>query len=157
MKLLHYANISPCSWMILFTLVYISSAIALYRFDLGDAALVYANIINLSARIIYALHFCQTFFANHDASQMLRWRNVLPPWTLVSGLVISALAVNLGETVFGATEIVQREGRTGIVRRPVLLHIALGGVLAISCMGWWAWTARAFLPVPRRWNKVKSA
>lgn len=152
-----YGPKQPYSWMIFFTVVYIGTSIAFYRFDLGDSALVYANIINLSARIIYALHFCQKFFSSHDASQVLRWRDVSPPWTLVSGLLFSALAINMSETAFRATEIVQRQGRTGIVRRPVLLHVALGVILALCCIAWWGWTARRFLAVPKRWNKVKTA
>ncbi|EEB87561.1 hypothetical protein MPER_15048, partial [Moniliophthora perniciosa FA553] len=44
-------------WMIVFSTIYISSAIALYKQGFGDVSLVYANIINLSARIIYVLIF----------------------------------------------------------------------------------------------------
>ncbi|KIK53299.1 hypothetical protein GYMLUDRAFT_77546 [Collybiopsis luxurians FD-317 M1] len=144
-------------WMVLFTLVYTSSAVTLYRFNFGDVALVYANIINLSARIFYAWHFSRNFFAAHRASELLNVRNMIPPWTLALGLSISALAIRLNETRLAPTKIVQQEGRIGILRRPVLLHIALGGALAVLCMAWWAWTARRFLSVPARWKKSKRA
>ncbi|KAJ3740191.1 Rft protein-domain-containing protein, partial [Lentinula detonsa] len=124
-------------WMILFTMIYTISAILLYRFNLGDAALVYANIINLSARITYACHFIQNFFVTHNASSITRWQNVVPHWTLLLALTISALMINVSETVFGATGVVQREGRMGVLRRPVLLHVAVGGVLAICCSALW--------------------
>ncbi|KAJ3758259.1 Rft protein-domain-containing protein [Lentinula raphanica] len=130
-------------WMILFTMIYITSAIALYRFELGDTALIYANIINLSARIIYTARFVQGFFARHRASGFIKWWDVLPPWNLVVPFMISLLIVHSSETVFGATAVVQRDGRMGILRRPVLLHIAVGGVLALCCLALWAWNSRS--------------
>ncbi|KAF9078048.1 Rft protein-domain-containing protein [Rhodocollybia butyracea] len=144
-------------WMVLFTLLYTTSAVALYRLQLGDVALVYANIINLSARIIYAWRFSNTFFIRNtgNTGNLLKWEDVLPPWSLVLGLAASALAIRSSEMVFGATEIVQREGRMGILRRPVVLHVALGGILAVLCLGGWAWSARRFLSM--RWKKTKTA
>ncbi|KAJ3877805.1 Rft protein-domain-containing protein [Lentinula edodes] len=143
-------------WMVLFTMLYVTSAIVLYRLDLGDAALVYANIINLSARIIYACHFSHTFFITHNASSTLKWREVLPPWSLVFGLAMSALSIHLSETMYGATKTVQKEGRIGILSRPVLIHVAVGGILALSCGILWAWSVRRFLTVPKRF-KPKTA
>ncbi|KAJ4474497.1 Rft-1-domain-containing protein [Lentinula aciculospora] len=143
-------------WMVLFTLVYITSTITFYRFDLGDAALVYANIINLSTRILYACHFTQKFFTSHNASNILKWQEALPPWILVAALTISALMINWSEAVYSATEIVRQEGRPGILKRPVLLHVAIGGILALFCTMLWAWNARRFLTLPQRF-KSKTA
>ncbi|KAJ3772885.1 Rft protein-domain-containing protein [Lentinula raphanica] len=130
-------------WMILFTMIYIASAIVLYRFELGDTALIYANIINLSARIIYTARFVHHFFTRHRASEFIKWWDVLPPWNLILPFAISLSIVHLSETVFGATAVVQRDGRMGILRRPVLLHIAVGGVLALCCLALWAWNSRS--------------
>ncbi|KAJ3904398.1 Rft protein-domain-containing protein [Lentinula edodes] len=143
-------------WMVLFTVLYVASAIVLYRLDLGDAALVYANIINLSARIIYACRFSHTFFAAHNASSTLKWREVLPPWSLVFGLTISAFFIRLSETMHSATKAVQKEGRIGVLSRPVLIHVAVGGILALSCGTLWAWSVRRFLTIPKRF-KPKTA
>ncbi|KIK09519.1 hypothetical protein K443DRAFT_644720 [Laccaria amethystina LaAM-08-1] len=56
-------------WMIGFSVVYISTAIFLYSLDIGDASLVYANVINLSARILYCLAFVMQFFAKSSPPQ----------------------------------------------------------------------------------------
>ncbi|KAF9048183.1 hypothetical protein BDP27DRAFT_689664 [Rhodocollybia butyracea] len=45
----------------------------------------------------------------------------------------------------------------GVLRRPVVLHVALGGILAVCCLGGWAWSARRFLSIPKRWRKIKTA
>ncbi|KAF8645628.1 hypothetical protein AX16_007710 [Volvariella volvacea WC 439] len=60
----HELNVQS-RWMTLFSVIYISSAITFYNFGIGDSSLVYANIINLGARIIYALRFASVFFSTH--------------------------------------------------------------------------------------------
>ncbi|KAF5371207.1 hypothetical protein D9758_004092 [Tetrapyrgos nigripes] len=86
-------------WMILFSLIYITAAVGLYTIGLGDSALVYANIINLSARILYAVRFCDTFFKNMQAPYtsgppILDWKETLPDKAILGALLVSAFLGN---------------------------------------------------------------
>ncbi|KAF4586492.1 Oligosaccharide translocation protein rft1 [Pleurotus pulmonarius] len=50
-------------FMFLFSLLYVLSSLVFYSyFRLGDAALIYANIVNLLARIAFCLSFVRAFF-----------------------------------------------------------------------------------------------
>ncbi|KAF9048186.1 hypothetical protein BDP27DRAFT_689711 [Rhodocollybia butyracea] len=100
-------------------------------------------------RIIHACRFRSTFFIRNanagNPGNLLKWEDVLPSWTLIPGMLASALIIRSSEMISGAIEIVQREGQMDVMRQPVLLHIALGGILVVFCLGRWAWTARRFL------------
>ncbi|KAH9477026.1 Oligosaccharide translocation protein RFT1 [Psilocybe cubensis] len=120
---------SQSRWMVAFSFLYILSAITLYRTGFGDTALVYANILNLSARIVYTLRFASRFFdAQESASiaaskstptskydtpsvtpspssqtqaQLFNWRTTLPPLSLLTVLAISAVVIRLSARRLG--------------------------------------------------------
>ncbi|KAF5326076.1 hypothetical protein D9611_000906 [Ephemerocybe angulata] len=55
-------------WMFGFSVIYVSTAMLFYRLGLGDVSLIYANTVNLSARIIYCLAFASRFFGASSSS-----------------------------------------------------------------------------------------
>ncbi|KAG6824942.1 hypothetical protein H0H87_010710, partial [Tephrocybe sp. NHM501043] len=95
---------------------------------LGDASLVYANILNLSVRIAYTGSFITSFFKQRGARALISWRAVVPNAPLLlcaaaSAVLIRTSAVTLGVVAPGA--------KLALTRTPVLLHIAVGGVLGL--------------------------
>ncbi|KAF9054290.1 Rft protein-domain-containing protein [Panaeolus papilionaceus] len=101
-------------WMVLFSTLYIGSAIVLYRAGFGDASLVYANIINLSARIAYCINFAQSFFngavksPTPDASEsdlvFSARRAIFPSWGLVLSVSIARAIISKSENYFRPLE-----------------------------------------------------
>lgn len=137
-------------WMIGFSVVYISTAIFLYSLDIGDASLVYANVINLSARIIYCLAFVVQFFAKSSPPQSFRWTQAIPSWKLLAVFGLSATLIRISENFLGVIQIVEREGRFALFKTPILTHVALGATLTIVCiLAWWVSVGR-FLSLPGR-------
>ncbi|KAK7033588.1 Oligosaccharide translocation protein rft1 [Paramarasmius palmivorus] len=119
-------------WMILFSVIYISSAVGLYRRGFGDVSLVYANIINLSARIAYVLLFARSYFPNAS------WKNMFPPISMAAAVLLSADVVMLSEAKLQPLDILREKGKVGVLSGAVLMHIGLGGFLALFCVGlWW--------------------
>ncbi|KAK7470211.1 Oligosaccharide translocation protein rft1 [Stygiomarasmius scandens] len=142
-------------WMVFFSAIYIIAAVGLYATGLGDVSLVYANIVNLSARIFYALAFCSSFFKTMQAryalhESMLNWKEVLPSKTISVAFLVSGLTVYVSETWMGATELLKRDGRGMLFSVPVLAHVVLGGGLAVICAGIWWRTWGKKLSIPRK-------
>ncbi|THV08144.1 Rft-1-domain-containing protein [Dendrothele bispora CBS 962.96] len=135
-------------WMVLFSVVYITTAVMFYAFGLGDTSLVYANIVNLSARILYVLGFCSTFFKTMQAryhlnTSILDWKEAVPSITVLVALLLSGLIVRMNEAWAGATELLKKNGRSMVFSLPVLQHVGLGGGLAVLCVAiWWKTSMR---------------
>jgi oligosaccharide translocation protein RFT1 len=129
--------------MTIFSMIYISAALILYSFHLGDVSLVYANIINLSARISYSLYFISTWFGSRGVGDLLRWRDVVPRWEIV---LVSASSAALIWYSDRRVEIIGKGERLALY--PSVGHIALGAALALACLGtWWTCSGR-FLTLP---------
>ncbi|KIM40692.1 hypothetical protein M413DRAFT_72866 [Hebeloma cylindrosporum] len=129
-------------WMIGFSAIYIGSAISFYALGLGDASLVYANIVNLSARIVYSLRYATNFF-NEPKATVFRWQDTLPSRTLcvVSGL--SAVIIQLSQRRLKADEIASELGKRALLNPSVLIHVGVCGLLALVCLGtWWRASGR---------------
>ncbi|KAG6809832.1 hypothetical protein H0H92_014586 [Tricholoma furcatifolium] len=134
-------------WMAVFSVVYIVAAVSFFNLKLGDASLVYANILNLSVRIAYTGAFATSFFARNGARQLLRWRAVLPKMQLWLCAAVSAVLIK-------TSAIVLKVGASGtglgVLRVPVLLHIGVGGVLGlVNIATWWLYSGR-YLSLPGR-------
>ena len=141
--------------MIGFSVVYISTAIFLYSLDIGDASLVYANIVNLSARIVYCLAFVIQFFAKSSPPQSFQWTQVIPSWKLLAVFGLSATLIRISENLLGVIQIVEKEGRFALFKTPILIHVALGATLAIVCiLVWWVSVGR-YLSLPGRERKIE--
>jgi oligosaccharide translocation protein RFT1 len=114
--------------MIGFSAIYISAAMLFYQQALGDAALVYANIVNLTARILYAATFVKGYFP----SGVLDWRSQLIPQP--------ALLVLCAASWFATRYSGQRLdiNKAPLVSTQMAIHVGLGGALgATSLAVWW--------------------
>ena len=139
----------PClefknSWMIAFSVIYILATICLYRLGVGDASLVYANILNLSARITYCLHFVSTYFVNQSSQKhTFRWSDVLPSSTLCITCILSAILLHLSQKQLDAERLAADLGRFAILNKSVLLHVGIGAALGATCLAvWWKSSGR---------------
>ncbi|KAF7305153.1 hypothetical protein MKEN_01230500 [Mycena kentingensis (nom. inval.)] len=142
-------------WMAVFSVIYISAAIQLYSWNFGDTALVYANIINLTARIAYAAHFTTAFFSAHNARSVLRWRRAMPGWRFASACLFAWGAIKESERRMDMVGAVASTGSgLGVLRsRNVVLHVGVGGVLGCGCLlVWWISEGRALV---RQWRRHK--
>ncbi|KDR74152.1 hypothetical protein GALMADRAFT_227845 [Galerina marginata CBS 339.88] len=135
---------SQSRWMIGFSLVYIVSAVLFYRTGLGDASLVYANIINLSVRIAYALRYTARFFDRSQDRQrppIFHPRDALPSPVLLGVCALSALAIRMSARTLNADVIAASLGKTALFDRRVLAHVGVGSVLGVVCVGTWLVTS----------------
>jgi Rft protein len=138
------------SWMAGFSVIYISAAVMLYALQLGDASLVYANILNLSVRIIYSAHFISSFFSNHSALDVLTWNRALPRWPVIITCSLSAGFIWTSARQLEVLEVVGEGGRTRLLSLPVVIHVMLGGVMGLGCLiAWWMSSGR-YLSIPSR-------
>lgn len=120
-----------CRWMLVFSVIYILSATALYRLEFGDTSLVYANIVNLTARIWYTATFIVGYFGKRLKSHQLNFKSVVPGWKFTGMVVLSLLAISRNEAR-------QHLAEEALFSTPVLIHVTLGGGLGLVCVGlWW--------------------
>lgn len=140
------------SWMAGFSVVYISSALALYGMHLGDASLVYANIINLSARIGYCVHFISVYYRSHEARAVLRWKDALPRRGVLLTAILSGALIWYSKIVLDVTGVLRAGGRAVLLRTPIVLHVLLGMVLAVLSLGVWWFSSGRFI---HKWVKVE--
>ncbi|KIM90067.1 hypothetical protein PILCRDRAFT_2299 [Piloderma croceum F 1598] len=141
-------------WMAGFSIIYISTAIGLYAQGFGDTSLVYANIINLSGRIVYALQFISSYFRSHHAGHLLRWKDIMPLPRLIFLAVLSSFVIHYHGHKRDISGIVKAGGKTALLDISVVTHVGLGGGLAlISITIWWMSSGR--LLVPSRHAKIE--
>ena len=140
--------------MVVFSIIYIFATICLYRLGLGDTSLVYANILTLSARITYCLHFVSTYFANQRSQHIFRLLDVLPSWSLCITCTLSGVLSHLSKMQFGAERLAAELGRSAILNKSVLFHVGIGVALTITCLWvWWRWSGRFLNLSVRRGKK----
>jgi len=132
-------------WMAGFSTIYISIAIGLYALGFGDASLVYANIVNLSARIVYSLHFVSSYFKSCKAGDLLRWKDVVPSRSLIASSLVSFLMIHYDERKRKIHMIVNAGGQKALLSVPILMHIGLGGILGLTCVAIWWFSSGRFL------------
>jgi len=125
-------------WMVAFSMIYILAAIVLYHFGFGDSSLVFANIFNLTVRIIYSFSFATVFFKRFPQPHLLQLKDVLPSWSLCLACSISALVIQASANHFYVSDISRKLGKAALLNSSVLLHLAVGTALGVSCLlTWW--------------------
>ncbi|KAF8162135.1 RTF domain-containing protein [Pholiota molesta] len=147
-------------WMIGFSAIYITAALLLYRAGLGDASLVYANIVNLSARIVYCLRFTIRFFSSSSSVPPPIYTSIyLALGTTFSSLclasAVSAVLVWASERRLGALGIAAQHGRGALLHPRVIAHSGLGDVGARCLAVWWRTSGRYLGAIPLRRTKVE--
>jgi oligosaccharide translocation protein RFT1 len=141
--------------MTIFSLIYACSAFTLYRLQLGDLALVYANIINLSTRIAYSVYFIEHYFHSCNSSDLLKWSHVWPSWKLCFAASLSAMLIWYNDSAFSISRIVQDQGVIAFIDFHVVSHLALGVSLALLCIFVWLMTSDSVLILkPQKRNKI---
>lgn len=130
-------------WLVGFSVVFILSAIGFYTSGFGDVSLVYANIINLAVRIIYAAQYTSTFFNRHKTAH--RWNASMPTWQFLLAAVICYLAISTTSIHRQAIILLQTEGRGAILSTVVISHVAQGVGMGLCCVATWWLTSGRYL------------
>lgn len=140
--------------MILFSAVFIGSATLLFKLtNLGDASLIYANIVGMGARIIFCSAYADGWFKarqekEENGGEVMRWRDVVPKTNVVLVIACARMLVRADEAR------VKLEDVGGGVSRGMLEHLGVGAGLGLVCVGVWSMVdGRAILQ--GRGRKVK--
>lgn len=127
-------------WMFGYSGLYILAAISFHELGLGDASLVYANIVNLSARILFTMAFTFRYFRKHTNSAPFGVSDIFPGWRFLGTVVVSYAAISMNES---KQRIVELSRSRALFSVPVLLHILMGGSMGLACVAvWWLTTGR---------------
>ncbi|KXN84240.1 Oligosaccharide translocation protein RFT1 [Leucoagaricus sp. SymC.cos] len=124
-------------WMVAFSCIFLATAVSLYRLGAGDASLVYANIVNLLARIVFGVVFAKSFFVGKGAGDLFSIGRALPP---ISLLIISFAmwsTVSYDGKRRNVENIVRVEGRGSLLNVDVVQHVGIGSALALVWLSYW--------------------
>jgi len=130
-------------WMAAFSVIYILAAVSFFRSRLGDASLVYANILNLAVRIIYTATFITSFYARRRVRHLLHWKAARPSMSFILSVIVSAVLIKISAYVLKIETMINGAGRISLTHIPVLIHIAVGFILGLVNVGvWWISSGR---------------
>ncbi|KAK7690222.1 hypothetical protein QCA50_006875 [Cerrena zonata] len=113
-------------WLLIFSVCFVGASVVFSQYlGLGDAGLVWANIVNLALRASYAWIFAQNFFTRRNAGQLVSLRGIAPP-----------LPVSI---CFALCAIVTRCSYTWYHDRPLTIrgqlpHLVVGVGCVIGCL-----------------------
>lgn len=130
-------------WLVGFSVVFIASAIGFYVSGFDDVSLVYANIINLAARIIYATQYTSAFFSRNKTVH--RWSASMPTWQFIVAATLSYLAISRTNTHHQSVILLQTKGREAILSATVMSHLAQGVGMGLCCVATWWLTSGRYL------------
>ncbi|KAL0957135.1 hypothetical protein HGRIS_003227 [Hohenbuehelia grisea] len=132
--------------MMLFSAMFISTAIALYQIGYGDVSLVYANIVGLSMQILYVALFASNYLHRQTETltstsstrpRLLTRHNILPDARLLltcataQGIVTySPRRRRIAQRV--AAVMLGQQSKMYLLSQPVVVHVGLGGVLGLA-------------------------
>ncbi|KAI6118721.1 Rft protein-domain-containing protein [Pisolithus croceorrhizus] len=127
-------------WMFGYSGLYILAATSLYKLGFGDASLVYANIVNLSARILFTMAFIFRYFKKHTNSTPFGVADIFPDWRFLSTVAVSYAVISVNGSKQRIVELSQRQALFTV---PVLLHLLMGVSMGLACVAvWWLTTGR---------------
>ncbi|KAL5503877.1 RFT1 [Sanghuangporus vaninii] len=129
-------------WMAGASAVYITLTVALYSFGgLGDTAVVYANIANSGARILYCVEFISALVQKHTTAEhrikMLSWKDVVPPISVMLSFAFAGLVTRLSARLFKVEAIARSVGRGVLRSRPCILHLGVGASCGLALLAVW--------------------
>ncbi|KAH9947634.1 Rft-1-domain-containing protein [Amylocystis lapponica] len=114
-------------WMFALSPAFVVIALVFAKgLHLGDAGLVWANIVNLLFRAIYAWVYVQQYFGRDGRRELVSWRKVVPPGAVVAAFAVSAVLTRWSEAVCTSAH-------RGTVRDQAG-HVAIGAVCALGCL-----------------------
>lgn len=121
----------------MFSLLFITTAVFLYRLGLGDASLVYANILNLFARIIFAGLFTKSFFASKGGKGLISIRSILPSFSLLLLSFVLWGAIVYDSQSRDVERTIRLAGKRSLLEASVMQHIGIGSALAVVWLSYW--------------------
>ena len=140
-----YTKLKP-RYMASFSALYTTAAVALYKFSpLGDTSLVYANIINLAARIAYCVYFANSYYSSFHCKHLLSWSKTLPGVPFLVATTTSGILLRRGQDFVELSA--SSVDSSPLLRKEFLISIVFGGLLAIGCAGLWWKTSEISLSV----------
>jgi oligosaccharide translocation protein RFT1 len=134
--------------MALFSILFAASAGGFYGLGYRDSSLIYANIVNLSARISFAVAFISNYYTERRTRDALRWSKVFVRPIVGACLATTALAVRLAS--WRASGSINGNGKmAGLFSPYILVQIGLSITMGVGCLGlWWIKSGR-YLQWPR--------
>lgn len=80
-------------YLLAFSVGFVGAAVAFTQgLGLGDTGLVWANILNLFFRALYAWKFARAFFQKRESGDLVHWHKAIPPTKVLVVFAVSALA-----------------------------------------------------------------
>ncbi|KAI0726276.1 Rft-1-domain-containing protein [Fomitopsis betulina] len=113
-------------WLVAFSLGFVGVAVGLAEgAHLGDAGLVWANVVNLACRALYAWRFAVWFFREKSGQELLASRRAVPPAPVLLVFAGAAGATRWSERLFADAplRLVDQLG-----------HVATAGVCLTGCL-----------------------
>ncbi|CCM01181.1 uncharacterized protein FIBRA_03229 [Fibroporia radiculosa] len=116
-------------WLFMFSVGFIGAAVGLVKgLDFGDAGLIWANVANLFCRALYAWVFALRYFREKGSPELISWRQVVPPPSVLLVFGVSSIAMRWSEAKY----LVSSRDVTAHLE-----HIGLGvGCLAACLIAW---------------------
>lgn len=123
------------------SIAYIVLTIALYQVGgLGDTSVIYANIINLTARIIYCTLFIKSYVRSKSQGKVTNFLSsaeVLPPRSALAAFLAAGLATHASFTIFNIVERTKGVGKAVIWDRACQVHVGVGVVSGLVVVAAW--------------------
>ena len=75
---------------------------------------------------------------------------MVPGTALIGSSLLSWCLIQYSASAFGITNLIRLGGRAAVLNIFVIIHVILGGVLAMSCLAvWWFTSGRSLLRLHR--------
>lgn len=136
-------------WMAGFSLIFVLATAVFYRLGLQDVSLIYANMVNLTSRIIFASRFIKGYFDDRQAGSFIRWSSSFPKATFIATSLLARAILYLArpKSIEGRVRIALIE----LMKMDMVLYILIAASLASACAGlWWFQTGRRLVLPTRR-------
>lgn len=136
-------------WLFIFSTGFVLVAVGLARsLEMGDVGLVWANVVNLGMRVIYAALFVERYLTrlvgsgSSGTARSVQWRRALPPAGVIATFMISGVAARWSEIKFASSiggyvypHAYALSGRKLI--EAAIPHVGVGLLTLGTCIGVW--------------------
>ena len=123
------------------SIAYILLTIALYKLtSLGDTSVIYANIINLSARILYCSRYISSYvhrLSKGKIDNFLSSAEILPPRIALAMFLISGLITHASFAALSIEDRTRGAGKAVILDRTCQIHVGVGVACGLMIIGAW--------------------
>lgn len=120
---------------------YILLTITLYRTaGLGDSAVIYANVINLLARIVYCTHFIASLVRRRKGGKEVKLptsADIIPPSTVLFVSVLTCLMTRYSAHVLEVKSLCKTSGRAILRTDAFRLHMGVGLLAGMAMSAAW--------------------